>query len=201
MSTNFTERSRETLTLAIQLARENDNALIYPAHIASVLLNDPTRPEGSAPSLFATALERAGVDKQSANRELQKLIVKIPVQHPPPDDITLSTAAGKIIRRAEEIMKNQHDTYVAQDHLITALLEDSAILQALKNVGLSSTKTVENALNQQRGGRRVDRANAEEGFDALNKYATDLTAEAEAGRLDPVIGRDNEIRRGELSLL
>lgn len=94
-------------------------------------------------------------------------------------------------------MKNQHDTYVAQDHLISALLEDSTIIQALKNVGLSSTKTVESALNQQRGGRRVDRPNAEEGFDALNKYATDLTGEAEAGRLDPVIGRDNEIRRGK----
>ncbi|EOR00811.1 hypothetical protein E3P92_01272 [Wallemia ichthyophaga] len=194
-SSNFTDRSRESITLAIQLARENNNALIYPAHIASILLNDPTRPEGAAPSLFATALERAGVDKQSANRELQKLIVKIPVQDPPPDDITLSTAAGKIIRRAEEVMKNQHDSFVAQDHLIIALLEDSAILQALKNVGLSSTKTVENALNQQRGGRRVDRPNAEDGFDALNKYATDLTAEAESGRLDPVIGRDNEIRR------
>lgn len=196
MSTNFTDKARESLTLAVELARENSNAMVYPAHLASVLLNDPTRPEGTSPSLFATALERAGVDKQSANREFQKLIVKVPVQEPVPDDITLAPGTGKILRRASDIMKNQHDTYVAQDHLISALLEDSTIIQALKNVGLSSTKTVENALNQQRGGRRVDRPNAEEGFDALNKYATDLTGEAEAGRLDPVIGRDNEIRRG-----
>lgn len=194
---NFTDKAQETIQSSIQLARDNSNALVYPAHLASILLNDPNRPlqQQQQPSLFTLALERAGIDKTAVNREFQKLIIKVPVQSPTPDEVNLSPGMSKIIRRCGEIMKNQHDTFVAQDHLIMALIEDSTISTSLKSAGLTSVKTLENALNQLRGGRRVDRPNAEEGFDALNKYATDLTAEAEAGRLDPVIGRDNEIRR------
>lgn len=87
-----------------------------------------------------------------------------------------------------------HDSYIAQDHILAALVKDSSIQPVLKEAGLTEA-SLKTAIDQIRGNRRVDTKNAEQGFDALNKYATDLTALAEEGKIDPVIGRDNEIRR------
>lgn len=87
-----------------------------------------------------------------------------------------------------------HDSYIAQDHILAALIKDPSIQPVLKEAGLTE-EVLKTAIDQIRGNRRVDSKNAEQGFDALNKYATDLTALAEEGKLDPVIGRDNEIRR------
>ena len=83
-----------------------------------------------------------------------------------------------------------HDSYIAQDHILAALIKDPSITPVLKEAGLTED-VVKTAIDQIRGNRRVDSKNAEQGFDALNKYATDLTALAEEGKLDPVIGRDN----------
>lgn len=87
-----------------------------------------------------------------------------------------------------------HDSYIAQDHLLLALLKDSSIAAVLKELGLTEA-TLKTAIEQIRGNRRVESRSAEQGFDALQKYAVDLTALAEEGKIDPVIGRDNEIRR------
>ncbi len=87
-----------------------------------------------------------------------------------------------------------HDSYIAQDHLLLALLKDSSITPILKEAGLTEA-TLKTAIEQIRGNRRVESKTAEQGFDALQKYAVDLTALAEEGKIDPVIGRDNEIRR------
>lgn len=88
----------------------------------------------------------------------------------------------------------QNDSFIAQDHLLLALIKDSSITPILKEASLAEgpLKTV---IQQMRGSRRVDSKQAEQGFDALSKYAQDLTALAEAGKLDPVVGRDTEIRR------
>ena len=87
-----------------------------------------------------------------------------------------------------------HDSYIAQDHVLAALIKDSSIAAVLKEAGLTE-EVLKTAIDQIRGNRRVDSKNAEQGFDALGKYATDLTALAEEGKLDPVIDCDNEIRR------
>lgn len=87
-----------------------------------------------------------------------------------------------------------HDSYIAQDHVLTALVKDPSLQPVLKEAGLTEA-SLKTAIDQFRGNRRVDTKNAEQGFDALNKYAVDLTALAEEGKIDPVIGRDNEIRR------
>jgi ATP-dependent Clp protease ATP-binding subunit ClpA len=87
-----------------------------------------------------------------------------------------------------------HDSYIAQDHLLLALLKDSSILSVIKEAGLTEP-ILKTAIEQTRGNRRVESKDAEAGFDALRKYAVDLTALAEEGKIDPVIGRDNEIRR------
>lgn len=87
-----------------------------------------------------------------------------------------------------------HDSYIAQDHLLLALLKDSSIEGVLKENSLTPA-TLKTAIEQTRGNRRVESKTAEQGFDALQKYAVDLTALAEEGKIDPVIGRDDEIRR------
>ena len=132
--------------------------------------------------------------QQTVKRALQKQIVRLPTQDPAPDDITISSATLKVLREAQSIQKNMHDSYIAQDHLLLALLKDPSIQTVLKEASLTEA-TLKTAIQQTRGDRRVESKNAEEGFDALQKYAVDLTALAEEGKIDPVIGRDNEIRR------
>ncbi|KZT02700.1 uncharacterized protein LAESUDRAFT_815128 [Laetiporus sulphureus 93-53] len=201
-SMNFTDKTQESLAAAIQLAKDYANAQVYPAHIASALLNEsagePAAPGGltqaHGASLFHNVIEKAGGDSTTVKRGLQKLIVRIPTQSPPPDEISFSSAALKVLREAENLRKTMHDSYIAQDHILAALIKDTSIEPVLKEAGLTEA-ALKTAIDQLRGNRRVDTKNAEEGFDALNKYAVDLTALAEEGKLDPVIGRDNEIRR------
>ncbi|CAL1695798.1 unnamed protein product [Somion occarium] len=150
--------------------------------------------EGQTSGLFTSVIERAGGDPTAVKRGLQRLIVRLPTQSPPPDEVSLSGNALKVLREAESLRKTMHDSYIAQDHILSALLKDSSIQPVLKEAGLTEA-TLKTAIDQIRGNRRVDTKNAEQGFDALNKYAVDLTALAEEGKLDPVIGRDNEIRR------
>ena len=121
-------------------------------------------------------------------------MVRLPTQTPPPDDTTFSNTSVKILRQAQELQKTMHDSYIAQDHLLLALIKDPTISAVLKENSLVEG-TLKTAIDQIRGNRRVESKTAEQGFDALQKYAVDLTALAEEGKIDPVIGRDNEIRR------
>lgn len=125
---------------------------------------------------------------------MNRIIVRLPAQSPAPEETSFGTAAAKVLREAHSIQKNMHDSYIAQDHLLLALIQDPSIQAVLKEAGLTEA-AVKTAINQTRGNRRVDTKTAEQGFDALNKYAVDLTALAADGKIDPVIGRDAEIRR------
>ncbi|KAG7450522.1 uncharacterized protein BT62DRAFT_927802 [Guyanagaster necrorhizus] len=192
MSSNFdlTDKTNETLTAAMQLAKDSANAQVAPAHIAFVLLNE----EGSGAPLFASVIEKAGGDTSVVKRALKKVIVRLPTQSPPPDETSLSSASLKVLREAQSLQKTMNDSYIAQDHLLQALLKDPSIAPVIREAGLTEA-TLKTAIQQIRGNRRVESKNAEAGFDALHKYAVDLTALAEEGKIDPVIGRDNEIRR------
>lgn len=118
----------------------------------------------------------------------------MPTQNPPPDDTSLSSASLKLLREAQSLQKTMHDSYIAQDHILLALVKEASIAPILKEVGLTEA-TLKTAIQQIRGNRRIESKKAEQGFDALQKYAVDLTSLAEEGKIDPVIGRDNEIRR------
>ncbi|KAF7969040.1 hypothetical protein HWV62_28433 [Athelia sp. TMB] len=199
----FTDKTSETVAAAVQLAKDYANAQVHPAHLAFALLNEGAGGEGSAPgglggsaqtSLFSSVIQKAGGDPTAMKRGVQKLIVRMPAQSPPPDETTLSSAALKVLREAQALQKNMHDSYIAQDHIILALIKDPTIAPLLKEAGVTEA-TVKTAVTQTRGNRRVETKNAEQGFDALTKYAVDLTALAQEGKIDPVIGRDNEIRR------
>ena len=127
-------------------------------------------------------------------RGLHKLIVRLPTQNPPPDDTSFSSASVKVLREAQSLQKTMHDSYIAQDHILLALVKENSIAPILKEAGLTEA-TLKTAIQQIRGNRRIENRTAEQGFDALHKYAVDLTSLAEEGKIDPVIGRDNEIRR------
>ncbi|KAI9444799.1 P-loop containing nucleoside triphosphate hydrolase protein [Lactarius indigo] len=172
----FTDKAQETVQAAIQLAKDYANSQLYPVHLAFVLLNEGDGPTSgniaqSQVPLFASVIQKAGGDVTPVKRAIHRAIVRLPAQSPPPDDISLASET------ARGLQKTMHDSYVAQDHILTALLKAPSMAPQI------------------RGNRRVESRTAEQGFDALNKYAVDLTALAEEGKIDPVIGRDNEIRR------
>ncbi|KLO14465.1 hypothetical protein SCHPADRAFT_903277 [Schizopora paradoxa] len=198
MSSNysFTDKAEQTISDAVQLAKDHANAQVYPLHIAAVLLKDEAATNGkqAGPPLFASVIEKAGGEASLFKKLVQKHLVRLPVQEPPPDEVTLASATSKVLREAQSLQKNMHDNYIAQDHILLALLKDTSIAAIVKEVNLTEA-TLKTAIQQIRGDRRVDSKNAEQGFDALQKYAIDLTALAEEGKIDPVIGRDNEIRR------
>ncbi|CAK5264423.1 unnamed protein product [Mycena citricolor] len=203
MSSNFdfTDKAQESVAAAIQLAKDYANAQVHPAHLAHILLNDgsgdmpgaiPAQSQGT--SLFSSVISRAGGDPTIAKRAIQKAIVRLPTQSPPPEETSISGPLSKVLREAQGLQKQMHDSYIAQDHLLLALLKDATVAAVLKEASLTEA-TLKTAIEQIRGNRRVESKTAEQGFDALQKYAVDLTALAEEGKIDPVIGRDNEIRR------
>ncbi|KAF8560352.1 hypothetical protein OG21DRAFT_1473797 [Imleria badia] len=194
---NFTDKTKQSIAAAIQLAKDYSNVQVHPAHLAFVLLNEGQAPgSGSraSPPLFASVIQRAGGDPTPISRGLQKLIVRLPSQSPAPDEITFSSAAIKVLHEAQEQQKNMHDSYLAQDHLLLALIKDPSIASVIKEAGLTEP-VLRTTIQQVRGDKHIDSQSAEEGFDALQKYAIDLTALAQEGKIDPVIGRDDEIRR------
>jgi ATP-dependent Clp protease ATP-binding subunit ClpB len=186
---NFTDKVEKALSIAQNLAREFGNSQIMPAHIACALFDET---EGSA--LFKSIIEKAGGEPTTVERGYKKLMVQLPSQDPAPTEISISPQTGKILRNAEKYMKDQKDSFISIDHVILALADEDATFKPMKDAGITK-KSLQAAVSQVRGNRRVDSKNAEEVYEALSKYAIDLTQMAQTGKLDPVIGRDDEIRR------
>lgn len=208
MSTpDFTDKAATSIQAAIQLAKDYAHPHVQPVHLALALYNEggsatqssrpgtPTTAGASGDSLFKSCLSKAGVDTKKFEDALRAALKKTPQQNPPPDDMSLSSAAAKILKKADSLKEQQHDSFVAVDHLLLALIEDSSIETILKNAGLANTRLLNTAITQSRGNKRIDSKQAEAGYEALAKYCTDLTALAEQGKIDPVIGRDEVVRR------
>lgn len=183
-SDKWTRKSLELIQSAQSIARDNGNASISSVHLALAIFAD---------ELGANIISKVG-DLKSFERTLRKLLVKLPTQHPAPAQIGFDNTALKVLQKAEDIQSKSEDSHVAVDHMIVALLDDSSIKEALKTNGLNRSQ-IEQAVAQIRGSRKVTGENAEETYDALSKYGVDLTKRAEESKLDPVIGRDEEIRR------
>jgi len=142
---NFTDKAEKTLAAAFQMARDYAHVQLLPAHIACALLDDT-----DGESLFKNIINKAGGDASSTERAFKKMVVRAPSQDPPPTDVSLSPQASKVIRGAHDIQQRQKDSYISQDHLILALVEDSQSLQALTDSGVTK-KALEMAINQVRG--------------------------------------------------
>ncbi|KAG2236266.1 P-loop containing nucleoside triphosphate hydrolase protein [Thamnidium elegans] len=186
---NFTDKVEKALASAQALAREFGNSQIHPAHIACALFDET---EGAP--LFKSIVEKAGAEASSVERGYKKMMVQLPSQDPAPTDISIGPQTAKLLRAAEKYMKDQKDSFISIDHIILALADEDATFKPMKDAGITK-KALESAVSQVRGNRRVDSKNAEEVYEALSKYAIDLTQMAQSGKLDPVIGRDDEIRR------
>ncbi|KAK4231504.1 P-loop containing nucleoside triphosphate hydrolase protein [Podospora fimiseda] len=201
----FTDRAKKALEDAMALAEQYAHTQLLPVHLAVALL-DPlpdqskdlqNAPPGTTSTLLRQVIERAHGDPQLFDRALKKTLVRLPSQDPPPDQVSMAPSFNTVLRKAAELQKVQKDTYVAVDHLITALSEDVSIQNALKEANIPKPKLVQDAITQIRGTKRVDSRNAdsEEENENLAKFTIDMTAMAREGKIDPVIGREEEIRR------
>ena len=185
----FTERSRGFLQAAGTIAIREFHQRITPEHLLKALLDDE---EGAAAGLIRSA----GGDPKAALAGVEAELAKQPKVH--------GSGAGqpqitpdlvRVLDAAQQSATKAGDEYVAQDRLLVALAaSDTPAARALRAAGVTA-QALDKAVADIRKGRKVDSQNAEAGFDALNKYARDVTALAREGKLDPVIGRDEEIRR------
>ncbi|KAI9838107.1 MAG: Heat shock protein hsp98 [Sarea resinae] len=205
----YTDRAQKSLADAHELAVQYAHSQLLPIHLAVSLLDPPvdeskdqqtkvhaTHAQSSAP-LFRQVVERAHGDPQLLDRALKKALVRLPSQDPPPESVSLSPQFAKVLRAAGELQKTQKDSFVAVDHLITALAQDSTVQRALSDSNIPNTKLIDTAIQQIRGTKRVDSktADAEEENENLKKFTIDMTSMAREGKIDPVIGREEEIRR------
>lgn len=176
----FTEAAEKVVVAAQNLARENSNVTVSPFHLASALLEDSQEAAGSSSSLLVNVLEKAGADVQAVKRGVAKAVVRLPSQDPPPEDISFGGPALRILRDAQKASKEGGDTFIGTVHLITAMISDPQVGGIIKEAG-GTEDAVKQAVAAVRAGKKVDSKQAEDGFEALNKYAIDLTALA-AGR-------------------
>ncbi|WP_349956391.1 ATP-dependent chaperone ClpB [Rhizobium sp. ZPR3] len=185
----YSERVRGFLQSAQTYALAQGNQQFAPEHVLKVLLDDD---QGMAASL----IERAGGDAKAARLANDAALAKLPKVSGGDGQVYLSQPLAKVFTAAEEAAKKAGDSFVTVERLLQALaIEPTASTSAtLKKAGITPV-ALNQVINDIRKGRTADSANAEQGFDSLKKYARDLTAEAREGKLDPVIGRDDEIRR------
>lgn len=187
------------------LAEQYAHSQLLPIHLAVALLeplpdqskDQQNGPQGSQHTLLRQVVERAHGDPQLFDRALKKHLVRLPSQDPPPENVSMAPTFNTVLRKAMELQKVQKDSYIAVDHLITALAEDSAIANCLKEANIPKPKLVQDAVQAIRGTKRVDSktADTEEESENLAKFTIDMTAMAREGKIDPVIGREEEIRR------
>ncbi len=185
----FTEKAQEAILGAQKLAQRQGNSQVDSEHLLAVLLDQD-------PGLAVSILRKTGVAIEGLKRKATTLIESLPKVSGSGTGVpTLTRRLADIGLKAEDESANFKDDYVSVEHLLLALLSDTgAAGKALKEFGLTRDRLMQ-ALQEVRGSQRVTSQNPEATYEALEKYGRDLTKMAEQGKLDPVIGRDEEIRR------
>jgi len=190
MDIQFTTKSQDALGAAVRIAAANGNPQVEPIHLLDSLLQQG---EGIATAL----LQAAGIDVPAFTAQVRQALSALPsasgssVSAP-----QLSQASYKVVNTAQELSKERGDEYVSTEHLLIALAKDGGpgVSDRLAAAGATPTALME-ALEKVRGSARVTTQDPEGSFQALEKYGVDLTARAREGKIDPVIGRDEEVRR------
>lgn len=188
----FTEKALNILTIAQKLAQDHQHPQLQPVHILGAFVETP---EDGSISYLQNLFDKARYDYDAFRRIVNKNLVRIPQQHPAPQQITPSYALGQVLQDAAKIQQQQKDSFIAQDHLLFALFKDSSIQQIFKEASVDIESIKQQAL-QLRGNQKIDSRGADTNtpLEYLNKYAIDMTEQARQGKLDPVIGREEEIR-------
>ncbi len=184
----LTLKVQELLQAIARDARSAGNPEVTPEHLAAALAAEP--------SVGVPLLTRIGAPPALLAGEVGALVDRLPKVHGAGAETRFSSALVKVLDRAEAIAREFRDDYVALEHLLLALLREgtSKAAEVLTRHGVTEAAVL-SALKEVRGSARVDDPNAEEKYQALKRYARDLTELARRGKLDPVIGRDDEIRR------
>ncbi|MCE1196145.1 ATP-dependent chaperone ClpB [bacterium] len=184
----FTLKAQEAVRDASALAQTHDNPNVEPEHLLYALL---TQDEGVAPAIF----DRVGADKAAIEKGAEALVAKLPKAYGEAAQLYLSPAASKALAKAESEAAALKDEFVAAEHILLGIMAgEGAAAALLKAQGVTKDRVL-SALVAVRGNRRVTDQEAEEKYRVLERYCRDLTALARADKLDPVIGRDEEIRR------
>ena len=184
----FTVKFQEALADAQSLAVGHDNQFIEPAHVLSALL---AQEDGAVRPLVTLA----GSDPTALKLLVDKAIDKLPKVQGINGDLQLSPLTGRLLNVCDKLAQENKDTYISSELFVLACAEgDSELKEIFARCNLT-TKKLNDAIKEMRGGNNVNDENAENTRGALKKYCIDLTERAEKGKLDPVIGRDDEIRR------
>lgn len=191
METNkFTKKTISAIEAAQAQARGNGNSQLEVLHLLSALIQQ----EGG---VVPTLLERSRVDVPAFVREVSQAVARLPrvssngtIQ----ESNAISAGVGKLIKNAQAIAERFGDEFISTEHLFLAMFQDDSVAPILKRFGVNE-KAIQQALKDLRGSQRVTTDEPENTYDALKKYGSDLVEQARKGKLDPVIGRDDEIRR------
>ncbi|MGE8523341.1 MAG: AAA family ATPase, partial [Acinetobacter pseudolwoffii] len=181
----FTNRLQQTLSDAQSLAMTKDHSSIDGIHILATLMDEASN---------VSLLQQAGANLRELQTKLQTALSNAATLSNPSADINLSPEAAKVLHLADSFAQKAGDEFLSTDWVLLALAETGNTKTLLNSVGLKA-ETLGQIINQFRGDEKVMSNNHEDQRDSLNKYTIDLTERALAGKLDPVIGRDDEIRR------
>ena len=184
----LTSKFQVAISDAQSLALGRDNQFMEPVHLLLALLNQ----EGGS---IKPLLTLAGADVALLRQKLTQELDRLPKVQGAEGDVQLSPQLGRLLNMCDKLAQQRQDQFISSEMFILAALDDrGAVGDALRAAGVKKDR-LDQAIEQIRGGNKVDDAEAEEKRQALEKYTVDLTARAEKGKLDPVIGRDEEIRR------
>jgi ATP-dependent Clp protease ATP-binding subunit ClpB len=184
----FTERSRGFVQAAQTIATRENHQRLTPEHILKALMDDD---QGLASNL----IKRAGGAPEQVVEALELALSKIPQVTGDSGQVYLDGPTAKVLTEAEALAKKAGDSFVPVERILMALCMVKSKAKDALDAGAVTAQGLNAAINDIRKGRTADTASAEEGYDALKKYARDLTEAAEQGKIDPIIGRDEEIRR------
>ncbi len=184
----FTERSRGVLQVAQTIAARENHQRLGPEHLLKALMDDE---QGLAANLVA----RAGGAPRRVAEALETALAKIPKVSGDTGQVYLDGQTAKVLAEAEKLAGKAGDGFVPAERILTALAMVKSGARAALEAGAVSAQALNAAINDIRKGRTAQTASAEDTYDALKKYARDLTEAAGEGKVDPIIGRDEEIRR------
>ncbi|MBV8368453.1 MAG: ATP-dependent chaperone ClpB [Candidatus Eremiobacteraeota bacterium] len=187
----MTQRVQEALNAAYTRALAEHNTQTSPEHLLAAILDQTD-------GIAGPVLEKAGLDPRAVEQRLAAALAALPRYqgaHADQSQVTVAPALSRLLGKADDEAKQLNDDYVSVEHLLLAMTADSgAVGKLLRELGLSREKLLA-ALRDVRGNQRVTTQNPEGTYQSLERYGRDLTKAAEQGKLDPVIGRDEEIRR------
>jgi ATP-dependent Clp protease ATP-binding subunit ClpB len=184
----LTSKFQMALADAQSIALGLDNGFIEPEHLLKALMDQT---DGSCKAI----LTKAGVQVPALNQSLDDALSKLPKVSGMGGDVHISNGLNRVLNLTDKLAQAKKDQYISSELFLLAALEDNGSLAKMLKKAGAEKKALEKAIDDVRGGAKVSDPNAEEQRQALEKYTLDLTARAEQGKLDPVIGRDDEIRR------